>query len=103
MRRQRQLCIRDSKPAAAAAPADRGNTAAKERPRRLTYNERRELEQLGRDIESLEQEKAAIVEALSGAPLSVEEITEKSKRLPLLQAELDEKEMRWLELSDLTS
>ncbi len=93
----------ETKPAASVAPADRGNTAAKERPRRLTYNERRELEQLGRDIESLEQEKTAIVEALSGATLSVEEITEKSKRLPLLQAELDEKEMRWLELSDLTS
>ncbi|MDE7167047.1 MAG: ABC-F family ATP-binding cassette domain-containing protein [Bacteroidaceae bacterium] len=93
----------ETKPAASVAPADRGNTAAKERPRRLTYNERRELEQLGRDIESLEQEKADIVEALSGATLSVEEITEKSKRLPLLQAELDEKEMRWLELSDLTS
>lgn len=93
----------ETKPAASAAPADRGNTSAKERPRRLTYNERRELEQLGRDIEALEQEKAAIVEALSGAPLSVEEITEKSKRLPLLQSELDEKEMRWLELSDLTS
>lgn len=93
----------ETKPAASAAPADRGNTPAKERPRRLTYNERRELEQLGRDIEALEQEKASIVEALSGATLSVEEITEKSKRLPLLQSELDEKEMRWLELSDLTS
>lgn len=92
----------ETKPAASAAPADRGNTPVKERPRRLTYNERRELEQLGRDIEALEQEKAAIVEALSGATLSVEEITEKSKRLPLLQSELDEKEMRWLELSDLT-
>lgn len=93
----------ETKPAASAAPADRGNTPVKERPRRLTYNERRELEQLGRDIEALEQEKASIVEALSGATLSVEEITEKSKRLPLLQSELDEKEMRWLELSDLTS
>lgn len=93
----------ETKPAASVTPADRGNTPAKERPRRLTYNERRELEQLGRDIEALEQEKAAIVEALSGATLSVEEITEKSKRLPLLQSELDEKEMRWLELSDLTS
>lgn len=93
----------ETKPAASVTPTDRGNTPAKERPRRLTYNERRELEQLGRDIEALEQEKAAIVEALSGATLSVEEITEKSKRLPLLQSELDEKEMRWLELSDLTS
>ena len=62
--------------------------------RRLTYMERRELEQLGPEIEAFEQEKRSIIEALSGGTISVEEITEKSKRLPLLQAELDEKEMR---------
>jgi len=71
-----------------------------EEKRRLTYNERKELESLTVSIEALEKEKAALVEALSGATLSVEEITEKSKRLPLLQEELDEKEMRWLELSE---
>ena len=69
--------------------------------RRLTFNERREFEQLTHDIESLEREKSEIVEALSGAALSVDRITELSKRLPVLQEELDEKEMRWLELSEL--
>ncbi|MBO4612843.1 MAG: ABC-F family ATP-binding cassette domain-containing protein [Bacteroidaceae bacterium] len=69
--------------------------------RRLTFNERREFEQLTQDIESLEREKSEIVEALSGAALSVDRITELSKRLPVLQEELDEKEMRWLELSEL--
>ena len=69
--------------------------------RRLTFNERREFEQLTQDIESLEREKSEIVEALSGATLSVDRITELSKRLPVLQEELDEKEMRWLELSEL--
>ena len=68
--------------------------------RRLTFNEKREFEQLGRDIEQLEAERARIVASLSGGTASVAEITEMSKRLPLLQQELDEKEMRWLELSE---
>ena len=82
------------------SPSPQGRTGRGASKRRLTYMERREFEQLGSDIEALEKEKAAIVEALSGGTISVEEITEKSKRLPLLQAELDEKEMRWLELSE---
>ena len=69
--------------------------------RKLSFRERQEYEQLGREIEALEQEKSSIVEALSGATLPVERITELSKRLPQLEAELDEKEMRWLELSEL--
>ena len=71
-----------------------------EAKRRLTFKERREYEQLGEEIDALEKEQAAIVEALSGGTLSVEEITEKSKRLPQLEAELDEKSLRWLELSE---
>ena len=70
------------------------------RRQRLSFNEKREFEQLGKDIESLEQEKADIVQALSGGTASVGDITAMSKRLPLLQQELDEKEMRWLELSE---
>lgn len=78
----------------------RGSSAADSAKRRLTFNEKREFQQLTADLEALEREKSAIVEALSGGEISVEEITEKSKRLPLLQRELDEKEMRWLELSE---
>lgn len=68
--------------------------------RRLSYKERREYESLGKEIEVLEQEKSAIIELLSNGTATVEEITEKSIRLPQLEAELDEKEMRWLELSE---
>lgn len=68
--------------------------------RRLTFKERHEYEQLGRDIDALEAEKAAIVNALSDGSLSVDEITEKSKRLPQLGVELDTKSERWLELSE---
>lgn len=78
----------------------RGSRAADSAKRRLTFNEKREFQQLTADLEALEREKSAIVGALSGGEISVEEITEKSKRLPLLQRELDEKEMRWLELSE---
>ena len=60
-----------------------------------------ELQQLERDIETLTQEQHALEEALWSGKLSVDELTEKSRRLPQLKDELDEKEMRWLELSEL--
>ena len=69
--------------------------------RKLTYKEKREMEQLEKDIEALEAEKKQIEEALCGGTTSVDEITAMSKRLPVLNDELDEKSMRWLELSDL--
>ena len=69
--------------------------------RRLTFKERREMEQLEQDIAALEAEKKQIEEALCSGALSVDELTEKSKRLPLLNDELDEKSMRWLELSEV--
>ena len=69
--------------------------------RRLSYKEKQEYERLERDIEALEAEKSQIVAALSSGTLSVEEITAHSKRLPLLDAELDEKSLRWLELSEI--
>lgn len=68
--------------------------------RRLTYKEKQEFASLEQDIANLEEEKSQIIEALSGNTLSVEEITSLSKRLPLLEEELDEKSMRWLELSE---
>ena len=59
------------------------------------------MEQLEIDIEKLETEQLELEEALCSGTLSVEELTEKSKRLPLLKDELDEKSMRWLELSEI--
>ena len=69
--------------------------------RRMTYKEKREFEQLDIDIPRLTAEKEEIERLLSSGTLSVERITELSKRLPALTAELDEKEMRWLELSEI--
>ena len=71
-----------------------------EKKRKLTFKERQEFEQLEKDIEALEQEKTDIESALSSGTASVDEITTMSKRLPLLNDELDEKSMRWLELSE---
>ena len=78
-----------------------GDTASNGGKRKLTYKEKRELEQLEKDIEALEAEKKQIEEALCGGTTSVEEITKMSKRLPVLNDELDEKSMRWLELSEI--
>ena len=69
--------------------------------RKLSYKEKREMEQLEKDIAALEEEKKKIEEALCGGTTSVDEITAMSKRLPQLNEELDEKSMRWLELSEI--
>lgn len=69
--------------------------------RRMTFKERKEFEQLEKEIAALEEEKKAIEDSLCSGELSVDELTEKSKRLPLLNDELDEKTMRWLELSEI--
>ena len=69
--------------------------------RRLSYKEKREMEQLEKDIAALEEEKKKIEEALCGGTTEVEEITAMSKRLPQLNDELDNKSFRWLELSEI--
>ena len=71
--------------------------------RKMSFKEKREFEQLEKDIAALEAEKKSIEDALSSGTLSVDEITTMSKRLPLLNDELDEKSMRWLELSEIES
>ena len=83
-----------------SSPSANGKPRLTEKKRKLTFKERQEYEQLEKDIEVLEQEKTAIEEALSSGTISVDEITAMSKRLPLLNDELDEKSMRWLELSE---
>lgn len=69
--------------------------------RKMTYKEKREYEQLTREITELESEQQAIEEALCSGTLSVDELTEKSRRLPIIKEQLDEKELRWLELSEI--
>ncbi len=93
----------EAKPKQSAPQTERHavHNDAANRPRRMTFKERREFEQLESDIARLEEEKREIETALSSGQISVQEITEKSKRLPQLNEELDEKSMRWLELSEL--
>ena len=72
-----------------------------EQRRKKTYKEKCEFEQLGKDIAKLEQEQKETEEALCSGTLSIDELTEKSKRLPEIKDTLEEKEMRWLELSEI--
>ena len=69
--------------------------------RKMTFKEKREYEQISEKINQLETEQKQLEEELCSGYLSVEELTEKSKRLPILKDELDELELRWLELSEL--
>ena len=72
-----------------------------EQRRKKTYKEKCEFEQLEKDIAKLEQEQKEIEEALCSGTLYIDELTEKSKRLPEIKDALEEKEMRWLELSEI--
>ena len=83
------------------ATAESASDISQTSKRKMTYKEKREFEQLELDIDVLEAEKKRIEEALCGGTTSVDEITAMSKRLPLLNDELDEKSLRWLELSEL--
>ena len=91
----------------AGKPAKRTNVSPSGDDRRastkkkLSFKEKREMEQLERDIEALEAEQKLIEDALCSGTLGIDELTEKSKRLPALKDELDEKSMRWLELCEI--
>ncbi|MEO5106312.1 ABC-F family ATP-binding cassette domain-containing protein [Bacteroides ovatus] len=69
--------------------------------RKMSFKEKREFEQLEKEIAELEAEKTQIEELLCSGTLSVDELTEKSKRLPEVNDMIDEKTMRWLELSEI--
>ena len=97
-----------------AKPAKSGNATAEsdgagsakrdanfENKRKMSYKEKREYEQLTQEIDALTEEQKKLEEELCSGILSVEELTEKSKRLPEIKDELDEKEMRWLELAEM--
>lgn len=87
-----------TKPTAKEQPSA---TQKKEGKRKMTYKEKREYEQLTKELEQLENEQKTLEEVLCSGQLSVEELTEKSKRLPEIKDEIDEKEMRWLELAEI--
>lgn len=87
-----------TKPTAKEQPSA---TQKKEGKRKMTYKEKREYELLTKELEQLENEQKTLEEALCSGQLSVEELTEKSKRLPEIKDEIDEKEMRWLELAEI--
>ena len=94
---QRRAAEARKKPAAAQRPAATPPPAR----RRLTWKEQRELEQLGKDMEELNAEKERIEALLSGGTASMDEIAGASARFGEVKDLLDEKEMRWLELSEL--
>lgn len=90
------------KPTAGDAPAGTSKRDSNfQNKRKMTYKEKREYEQLTLEIETIETELKTIETALCSGTLSVEKLTELSKKLPLLKDELDEKSMRWLELSEI--
>lgn len=78
------------------------NDTAKQnnKPRRLSYKEQREMQQLEKEIEALETEQKKLEEELCSGTLNIEDLTTKSIRLPKLKEELDEKSLRWLELAE---
>lgn len=89
----------------ATAESDGAGTAKRdanfENKRKMSYKEKREYEQLTQEIDALTEEQKKLEEELCSGNLSVEELTEKSKRLPEIKDELDEKEMKWLELAEM--
>ena len=89
----------------ATAESDGAGTAKRdanfENKRKMSYKEKREYEQLTQEIDALTEEQKKLEEELCSGNLSVEELTEKSKRLPEIKDELDEKEVRWLELAEM--
>ena len=72
-----------------------------DKPRKLTYKERMEMERLEKEIGQLEEEQKSIEDALCSGTLDVDALTDKSKRLAAIKDEIDEKSMRWLELSEI--
>ena len=94
---EQQKPTKNSSPTANEPKKDyRNNTK-----RKMSFKEKREYEQLSDKIAQLEEEKQQLEEELCSGNLSVDELTEKSKRLPILKDELDELELRWLELAEL--
>lgn len=80
--------------------SDTKSKPRQEKPRKLTFKERKELEQLTADIDSLTAEKKSLDELFASGK-TLDNVAELSRRYDELTAELDEKELRWLELSEI--
>lgn len=100
----REWCSLKSRDEETAAKKDsRPRKKRHQERRKMSYKEKMEFAQLEKEIAELEKEQKEIEEQLCSGKLPVDELTEKSKRLPLIKEELDLKEMRWLELSEIES
>ena len=100
----REWCSLKSRDEETAAKKDsRPREKRHQERRKMSYKEKMEFAQLEKEIAELEKEQKEIEEQLWSGKLPVDELTEKSKRLPLIKEELDLKEMRWLELSEIES
>lgn len=100
----REWCSLKSRDEETAAKKDnRPREKRHQERRKMSYKEKMEFAQLEKEIAELEKEQKEIEEQLCSGKLPVDELTEKSKRLPLIKEELDLKEMRWLELSEIES
>lgn len=105
----RQWCALQPKEIAIKKPCADDNkdkdkkSSRNDQRRKMTYKEKMEFEQLSKDIEQLEAEQKQIEDALCSGTLTVEQITELSRRLPEVKDALDEKGMRWLELSEFSA
>ena len=100
----REWCSLKSRDEETAAKKDsRPREKRHQERRKMSYKEKMEFAQLEKEIAELEKEQKKIEEQLCSGKLPVDELTEKSKRLPLIKEELDLKELRWLELSEIES
>lgn len=90
-----------AKPTVSTPKPENTNTKP-ETARRLSYKEKREFEQLQHEIAALEKEKAEVTERLNSGNLPFEELQQLSLRISEITSLLDEKELRWLELSELS-
>ena len=87
-------------PKQAPAP-EKNNRPQNEQKKKLSFKERKEFEALEEEIPALEAEKAELETAMSSGTLSNDELMAKSERIAKVIEEIDEKTMRWLELSEL--
>lgn len=92
---------RENEPQKSKEKEEKRNKPSINERKRMTFKEKREYEQLEADIARLESEKEKLENELCSGSLSVDELTEKSKRLPQLNEELETKTMRWFELSEI--